>query len=310
MKFFKDKLYKHINDKFIIFLDKLIFRIGEHRSFEFGASLVYYLILSLFPFLIALLNVVNFTNILSSEQLTQYLNVLPEDIFKIVNGFINELNFSSSGSLFSISVIAGLFAASNGIKYVIKNINLAYGFKNNRNFIIQKLFSLLFTIGFILLIFLLVFTQIFGSIILKNLEKYLPQLPINLDFVAILSTILPVLYMVIVFFLIYRFAPVAPMTSKLNTRLVLPGTIFTTIITIIATKGFSFYVSNFGKYSITYGSLGGIIILLVWLWIMSVVILIGGEINATIYSMKHFKTTNLWPRYESIFKNLLKDYKL
>ena len=85
---------------------------------------------------------------------------------------------------------------------------------------------------------------------------------------------------------------------------VLPGSIFATLGLIVASSGFNFYVSNFGKYSITYGSLGGIIVFLIWLYLLSTIILVGAEINSTLYSMRNFKSLNNWPRHDSMFKNL------
>ena len=85
---------------------------------------------------------------------------------------------------------------------------------------------------------------------------------------------------------------------------VLPGSIFATLGLIIASSGFNFYVSSFGKYSITYGSLGGIIVFLIWIYLLSTITLVGAEINSTLYSMRNFKSLNNWPRHDSIFKNL------
>lgn len=153
--------------------------------------------------------------------------------------------------------------------------------------------------------FMLILTQIFGEIIYVNVMKYLGIGSNYFDKIwRIAKNAIPLIYMLVTFMLLYKFSPSNSKENMVTFKGVLPGAIFSTLGLIIVSIVFGFYVSNFGKYSITYGSLGGIIVFLIWIYLLSIIILIGAEINATLYSMKNFKSLSLWPRHDSIFKNL------
>ncbi|WP_268802050.1 YihY/virulence factor BrkB family protein [Peptoniphilus asaccharolyticus] len=290
-------------------MDKLLYRFSSHRLPEMSGSLVYFIILSLFPFIIALLNTLKFTGILSPEAILSYVEYLPEDISSIVLSFSQELLKSSSSSLFIVSILAGLWTSSNGINQLINNVNAAYGFNKKRSFIAAKSLSLIFAIALILMIILLMITQVFGGLIIDSISKFL-ILDVDLkQFIKLLSIIVPLIYMLLMFTALYKFAPSKQIRKMLTLKMIIPGALFTTIGVILMTVLFGFYVSNFGKFSVTYGSLGGVIVMLIWIWLVSLIILIGGEINAINFSIKYFPESSLWPRNESILKGILSDEK-
>lgn len=291
--------------KAFTFFDKLIYRVLDHDTLSYGGSLTYFLILSIFPFLISLINAINFSGILDPEYLYGLLDVLPGEIQEIIRNFLNELHMSSSGSFLTISFVAGLFTASTAVFKLMKIINQSYGFVESRGFLAQRLMALFFTLALILMIFLLVLTQIFGQIIYVNIMSYLGIENASFDKIwSIAKNAIPLAYMLITFVLLYKFSPSKSRENTITIKSVLPGSIFATLGLIIASSGFNFYVSSFGKYSITYGSLGGIIVFLIWLYLLSTITLVGAEINSTLYSMRNFKSLNNWPRHDSIFKNL------
>lgn len=291
--------------KAFTFFDKLIYRVLDHDTLSYGGSLTYFLILSIFPFLISLINAINFSGILDPEYLYGLLDVLPGEIQEIIRNFLNELHMSSSGSFLTISFVAGLFTASTAVFKLMKIINQSYGFVESRGFLAQRLMALFFTLALILMIFLLVLTQIFGQIIYVKVMSYLGIDNASFDKIwSIAKNAIPLAYMLITFILLYKFSPSKSRENMITIKSVLPGSIFATLGLIIASSGFNFYVSSFGKYSITYGSLGGIIVFLIWLYLLSTITLVGAEINSTLYSMRNFKSLNNWPRHDSIFKNL------
>ncbi|WP_195445507.1 YihY/virulence factor BrkB family protein [Peptoniphilus harei] len=291
--------------KAFTFFDKLIYRVLDHDTLSYGGSLTYFLILSIFPFLISLINAINFSGILDPEYLYGLLDVLPGEIQEIIRNFLNELHMSSSGSFLTISFVAGLFTASTAVFKLMKIINQSYGFVESRGFLAQRLMALFFTLALILMIFLLVLTQIFGQIIYVNIMSYLGIENASFDKIwSIAKNAIPLAYMLVTFVILYKFSPSKSRENMITIKSVLPGSIFATLGLIIASSGFNFYVSSFGKYSITYGSLGGIIVFLIWLYLLSTITLVGAEINSTLYSMRNFKSLNNWPRHDSIFKNL------
>ena len=291
--------------KAFTFFDKLIYRVLDHDTLSYGGSLTYFLILSIFPFLISLINAINFSGILDPEYLYGLLDVLPGEIQEIIRNFLNELHMSSSGSFLTISFEAGLFTASTAVFKLMKIINQSYGFVESRGFLAQRLMALFFTLALILMIFLLVLTQIFGQIIYVKVMSYLGIENASFDKIwSIAKNAIPLAYMLVTFILLYKFSPSKSRENMITIKSVLPGSIFATLGLIIASSGFNFYVSSFGKYSITYGSLGGIIVFLIWIYLLSTITLVGAEINSTLYSMRNFKSLNNWPRHDSIFKNL------
>ena len=98
--------------------------------------------------------------------------------------------------------------------------------------------------------------------------------------------IISFVFMILAFALMYKFSPNIDKEDSIKLKSTLPGAIFASLGWIVLSLIFSFYVSNFGSYTVTYGSLGGVIIMLVWLFISSVVIILGGEINATLKLLK------------------------
>lgn len=306
LNFIKKLIYKYQDNSIFIFFDKLTYRFLEHRIFEISASLVYFTILSLFPFLIALLNAINFTDILSSETLLSYLEYIPQYAKDIVINFISEINTTSSGGLFSISVILGLWTSSTIIKQIMKNINLAYGSKDKRNFLKAKAIAFIFTLALIFMIMLLLSTQVFGDLIVERVVEYF-----NLDSAVLstwntLSVFLPILYIIVMLVLLYRYSLDPKLRRTVKFKVSIPGAIIATFGSIFVTRLFGFYVKNFSNYSITYGSIGSIIVLLIWIWLMNMIILLGGEINAILFSMYSEKNTDILQRKESVLKNLIK----
>ena len=280
-------LKKYKNNKTLNFFDKLLYRLKENDITSYGAGLAFFLILSIFPFLIALINIVNFLDIINVDNILNLMQYFPNSVKEIVKNFFIELNITSSTELLSISVLAGLFSASSAINKLIKFINNSYGFEDNRNFFFNRVLAIIFTLLFIFMILLLIVSQVFGKIIFY---KFISIFQIDSKIIYFLwiiaKSLIPLIYLFLTFSAVYRFAPCPPKNDKIKYKTVIPGSLFSTFAVIIATVIFAFYVNNFGKYSITYGSLGGIIVFLIWLFLLSTLILIGAEINIVLYSIK------------------------
>lgn len=280
-------LKKYKNNKTLNFFDKLLYRLKENDITSYGAGLAFFLILSIFPFLIALINIVNFLDIINVDNILNLMQYFPNSVKDIVKNFFIELNVTSSTELLSISVLAGLFSASSAINKLIKFINNSYGFEDNRNFFFNRVLAIIFTLLFIFMILLLIVSQVFGKIIFY---KFISIFQIDSKIIYFLwiiaNSLIPLIYLFLTFSAVYRFAPCPPKNDKIKYKTVIPGSLFSTFAVIIATVIFAFYVNNFGKYSITYGSLGGIIVFLIWLFLLSTLILIGAEINIVLYSIK------------------------
>lgn len=279
-------LDKNKEKKWMLFIDQMAYRFKDDNVTSIGSQLAYYLVLSIFPFLIFLLNMVQFTPLASGDVLDSLLVVLPADTQSMIADIVNGVIDGSSGTLLSISVIAGLWTASSGIMQLIKAINKAYDYEETRSFVLLKLVAIVFT-----LILAVVIVLVFGLLIFGELigQKIFTLVNISSAFTVIWPILrigLTLIFMIITFTFLYKFAPAFPKGSRTSFKEALPGSIFTTLGWIISSTLFSFYVNNFGKYSVTYGSLGGIIVFLIWLFISSIIIVLGGEVNATVEYLK------------------------
>ncbi len=272
--------------KTIKFIDQLAYRFSKNYVVGSGAQLTYFLILSIFPFLIVLLNILSYTPLAREDVISNMIRFLPYDIQLIIEGFVNDIVSSSSQGLLSIAAIGGIWTASSGVKAIIRAINSAYDYTENRSFIKMKAISIIFTVALLLLVLIVFLTLIAGQVVgymlfdVVGLGDFFSTLWNNLRF------IIPLLFMIVFFALLYKYSPNVKNNEKIKFVSTLPGAIFTTIGWIVTSLLFSYYVSNFGSYAITYGSLGGVIILLVWLFISSIIIVLGGEINATLEDLR------------------------
>lgn len=270
----------------IKFIDQLAYRFSKNYVVGSGAQLTYFLILSIFPFIIVLLNILSYTPLAREDVIANMIQYLPYDIQLIIEGFVNDVVTSSSQGLLSIAAIGGIWTASSGVKAIIRAINSAYDYTENRSFVKMKTISIVFTIALLFLVLIVFLTLIAGQIVgymlfdIFGLGDFFSILWSNLRF------IIPMLFMIIFFALLYKYSPNVMKNEKIKFISTLPGAIFTTLGWVVTSLLFSYYVSNFGSYAITYGSLGGVIVLLVWLFISSIIIVLGGEINATLEDLR------------------------
>ncbi|MBC8590064.1 YihY/virulence factor BrkB family protein [Wansuia hejianensis] len=266
----------------IIFVDQLLYRVKEDGVMATGTQLSFFLILSLFPFIIVFLNVLSYTSLVRQDILGELIYYLPLETQKIIISFAKEIAKTSSQGLLSIAAILGIWSASSGIAPVIKAINRAYDYEESRSYFRLKFMSIFFTIALIVLLTLVFFTLVFGEIVGRRIFSIVGKTQLFTSLWDYMRIIIPIFYMVFIFALLYKFSPCTSKIDPVPLSATLPGAIFTTLGWMITSIFFSYYVNNFGRFAITYGSLVGIILLLIWLYISSIIIVLGGEINATL----------------------------
>lgn len=261
------------------FFQKLMFQFGKDNASGMAAQLAYYFLLAIFPLLIFLLTLVPLFQI-DQEMIVGFIeDYAPAEISGMLTGIIDDVMTSSGGGLLSVGLIATLWSASNGMTALMNAFNVAYDIEDNRNFFIAKGLSIFFTIILTLSVLLTFVLIVFGGQI-GNLMFGVIGLDDQFSTIwNLIRSILPVLLVFVVFLIMYLTAP----NIKVKVKSVIPGTIFTTIAFLVASWGFSVYVSGFGNYSATYGSIAGVIILIFWLYITGVIIILGAQINAIIH---------------------------
>lgn len=268
------------------FLKHLYCRFQDDDVQAMGAQLTYYLILAFFPFVIFLLAVLSFADLTVNDVINRIGPLLPQLSTKTIVDAFKEIQSSSNGTLLSFGLLIALWSASSGVGAIMKALNKAYDAEETRPFWKVKAYSLLFTVVLALVILFCLVMLIFGRIIGDMLYRE-TRLPGNFDALwGIAQFVLPLLVMAITFAALYLYVP----NLRLRLKEVLPGALFATFGWVATSLAFSFYVNNFGNYSKTYGSIGGIIVLLTWLYLSSIIIVLGGEINAVLHFDRHGKT--------------------
>ena len=271
------------------FLHELLYRVKDGEVTAVGAQLTYYLILSIFPFLIFFLNLLSYTSIARDEVLDTFIIMLPIEVQILIKNVVSEIVGTSSDTLLSLGIILTLWTGSLGISAIIKAVNKAYDVENKRPYWKIKGLAIFFTIALAFVLILVLSMLVFGEIIGKRLFARFGAIYVFSRIWQLLRLIIPFVSMVVIFALLYKLSPAPEDGTTIRFRHILPGALFTSVGWIIASMVFSYYVNNFGKYANTYGSLGGIIVLLVWLYITSIMIILGGEINGTYAYMKQNK---------------------
>ncbi len=299
----KNKMVDWRDKPAIAYLDTILYKFINDNIIRTAGSLSYFLTLSIFPFLIALINIVQTTGIVDVGTIQGFMKFLPPYVADLFINFLKEVSHTTSTTVLSLSLLGGLWSASSGVKQMIRGINDSYHYKDSRNYIKISIISVFVTIGIILMIILLVVTQVFGKQVLMIIRSYVPPNKELSLLVKYFRLVIPLAYMFFMLLLLYKIAPADGLKNNIPLRAMIPGTIFSTVSIILVSLIFNIYVSSFSNYSVTYGSLAGIIVFLIWLFLFSMMILVGGLINST-YQLKITKGLE-WPREESMIAKVM-----
>jgi len=265
----------------VVNVRKSLLRMLWHRIEEddipgLSAQLAYFFLLSLFPLLIFIFTLLPYLPIPYPDILGNIREFAPPQTMDLIEKNVNYVMNTRNGGLLSIGIIGTIWSASNGIHALVRAFNKAYNVKESRSFIVSRGMAILLTIGMIFVFIVAVLLPIFGREIGVFLFSYLG---FKLEFLQIwemLRLAVSALILFLIFTGLYWIAP----NVKLRCRSAFPGAGFATVGWIVSSYALSFYVSKFNNFSLTYGSIGAIIVLLIWLYISGFIIIIGGEINA------------------------------
>ena len=246
-----------------------------------AAGLTFYGILAIFPAITALVSIYGLfaDPAVIQKQLAHFSGMLPEGAISVIGDQVQRIAAQSGGTLgfaFILGLALALWSANAGVKALFDALNVAYEIEETRGFFRLNAVSLLFTIS-------AVFLSLVGLSATVILPWVLENVFLGLAFVAILvrwiSIPLAVAVALLMLAVLYRFGPAL---KKPAWRWVTPGSAFAVVFLIISTFAFAYYAAHFGSYNKTYGSLGAAIGLMTWLWISSIVVLVGAEINAEV----------------------------
>ncbi|MFS0762018.1 MULTISPECIES: YihY/virulence factor BrkB family protein [Peribacillus] len=266
-------------NKSIKFSKKLIKEIKEDRVTGLAAEQAYYYLLALFPLLILLLSLLPYLNIDIQTALDTIKTFMPAETMEVIEKNIINILSERNGGLLTFGFLGTIWSASNGMNAFIHSMNIAYDVEETRNFIKARFISIVLTLGLVVAFIVMLGLPVFGKVIIDLLQQVIPIPEETQIIFSLLRWVIAVVVISLVLTFLYRFAP----NKSFPIKHVIPGAVTATVLWLGISLGFSFYVSNFANYSSTYGSLGGVIILMLWLYLSGLIFVIGGEINAILH---------------------------
>jgi len=248
----------------------------------YASALAYQMLFSLFPFLLFLIALIGFLHLpdfFSWLRLQSEL-VLPPQALEQVNPVIDQLQ-QSKGGLLSVGIVIALWTASAGVRLMMSAMNAAYDVPEGRPVWKRIPLSIFYTIGIAGMLLAAAALMVLGP---QVMEWIAAQIGMQ-EFIVTLWTILRwpviVLLMMVAVALIYYVMP----DVKQSFRFITPGSVLAVVVWIVASLGFGYYVKTFADYNAMYGSIGAIIVLLLYFYISAAVLLLGAEMNAVIEHM-------------------------
>lgn len=276
-------------------LRRVFERTGQESFGVLAAGAAFYAMLAIFPALGAIVTTYAFVSDPGDiqAQFANLSNVLPTDVATIINDQLVSLASRPQQSL-GIGLITGIlfavFSARRGIDALVRAVTVAYRERETRSFLHLNALTFALTLGAVVLII----TTITLLVVLPTVIAYLPELS---GLTSVLTRAASwLLFIVIVTFSIGVLYRVGPPRAPARWRWLTVGSITATMLWVAGSAGFSFYVQNFGSYNETYGTLGAIIVLLLWFFLTAYSVVIGALLNAEMEHQTARDTTTLGPR--------------
>jgi membrane protein len=245
-----------------------------------AAQLAYYFFLALFPallFVVALISFIPVEGLL--DAITGMLRrVAPLEVLVLVQDQIEKIAQDKDGGLLTLGMIGTIWSTSSGVTAVIDTLNQAYDIQEGRPWWKVKAIALALTVALAVFIVIAFALVLVGPTLAEKVAEWAHLGPVFEWTWKILQW--PIVFSMIAFAMaiIYYYAPDAEQEWVWIT----PGSVFATMLWILISLGFKFYVSAFGSYNATYGAIGGVIVTMLWLYVSSLAVLAGAEMNAEI----------------------------
>lgn len=265
---------------------------SDHVS-ALATKLTFYTLLSIFPFIIVFLEIFRISNFTDTSLFTDFTSLFPYTVINFVTYLYNDAVNNTSGTILPFASIIALWSASRAINAIIQSLRIAYRVQVKRNFIYMRLLAFGYTLAFIIVVILTGALILFGNRIYHTIMSYV-DIPFDLERTIDILRYVTTIFISIVFFSgIYNVVP----TKGHRFFSTLPGTLVATLGWIGTSAFFSIYANLSASLSYIYGSLADIVIVMLWLYVCSIIIVMGGEINAVIgnYNTMDEKDANSTP---------------
>lgn len=268
-RFGKNKVYRIVHT--------MTLRYFDHNVGNSAAALTYYMIFAFFPFLIFLSSLLGRVDIaaISVGELSRFI---PQDILELIGGFLTHVQATSSPQVMVFGLIFSLYFPIRAVSSLMDFIERAYEVEERRSLLHRGFIIIIFAIGLTLAIVGSIIVLVAGRDLLLWLSGFLPISLHSIELWNVLRFILLGAALLLLILLLYLVAP----GCVVSFREALPGAAGSLFCWLVYTVGFSFYVENMASYSVVYGSIGAIIVLLIWLYATATTIIMGAELNAAL----------------------------
>jgi membrane protein len=256
-----------------------------------AAGVAFYAFLAFVPLLAALVLTYGLVAEPASviQHVRQLTTMLPADAARLIGEQLMSMTQtagSTKGFGLLLAILLSLYGAMRGATSIVTALNIVHNVEEDRGFLRTTLLAAAITLGGFA-------TLLIGVLAISALGWIERLLPFSSPFVhtvlKLLSWVAAASVVSLLIAALYRYAPNRPNTRW---RWLTPGSIAATLLWLVATLGFGFYVANFGNYNATYGSLGAVIVFLTWLYLIAYILLLGGELNSEIEKQTTHKTTD------------------
>ena len=262
-----------------------------------AAAVAFFVFLALFPSILFLFTLIPYFPLqgVTANVLEALHAILPPGTYESVSSTINQIMSIEHGGLMSIGLLLAFYFSTSAISSFFRGFNMGDKEFGQIPFLKLQLYSILVMIMFVLLLLI--------SIVLITLgQRLLPMLFVKMHFysgftvfmINMLRWLIVIFALIVAMSLLYHFGNPRSRKFKLFT----PGSILFAALFIVGTMLFNFYISNISAYNLLYGSIGGLIIFVIWIFLNCILILIGYELNKSITKACVFKFPNLMPQIE------------
>lgn len=273
---FMDWKKKYVREnKLIWFIMEFVHRYFKDNVGKSAAALAYYFVFSFFPFILFVSMVLGFLNIAPLSFTKEIQALIPEDIIEIVNLFLKHATMERSPALLTFALVFSIWFPMRAVNSIMKFVSHAYRVEKKKHFIKHQITVFLYTIFLMFSIFAALIILIVGENLLTFLSGILHISNSSINLWSEIRFLLLAVMLFLVLSILYYVAP----DQRFSKRYVLPGALAALVSWLVISGGFAFYVENMANYSVIYGSIGAIIVLLMWLYFSAVTILMGAEFN-------------------------------
>ncbi len=284
-QYLKNKKGKLIRQPVLGALYEVFTGFQQLRVTSMAAESAYYIILAFFPFLIFIVGLLGFIGrqrALAESLLSEISGFAPGPLFNTIEAFLIETLESSNLTLLSFSMLGIIWASSNGFTALLRGLDRAYDEERTHSFFFLRGLGLVFTLLIGAGILLLLILVGFGGLLISQLREWMPPNIFDGSLLEILRFATSFAILFIVFTILYMIVAY----KKQRFLQAVPGAFFSACGWIALTMAFSWYVNNFDRFARLYGSIAGLILLMVWIYLCCNILLLGGIINSVIHSRR------------------------